>query len=212
MTETVDFVISDLSAAVLAGGASSRMGQNKALLTLGSERLIERVVARLCALSNDVMVITNTPESYEFLAGLCRFVPDVTGPGQGPLAGIASALSAARHARVLVVATDMPFLNLSLLHHLARLEPQADVLVPVIAPDGFPETLHAIYGKGALPVIEAQLAGGSRKITHFFRDVRVREVPAEEIRSFDPAFRSFFNVNTPEEWAEAERLDASSMP
>ncbi len=197
-----------LSAAVLAGGASSRMGRNKALLTLGGEPLIERVVQRLEPLSDDLLVITNAPDPFPFLEGRVRFEPDLTGPGQGPLAGIASALAAARHPRVLVVATDMPFLNVALLRFLAELDPEADVVAPVIAADRFPETLHAIYSQRALPAIQAQLAAGRRKITSFFPLVRVRLVERDEIAPFDPHFRSFWNANTPDEWAAAERWAA----
>lgn len=199
-----------LSAAVLAGGASSRMGRDKSLLTLNGERLIERVVQRLRLLSDDLMVVTNTPQKYAFLPDDIRFIPDITGPGQGPLAGIASAVSAAQHERVVVVATDMPFLNPTLLRYLATLAPTADVIVPVIAEDGYPETLHAVYAKSALPAITAQLASGRRKITHFFRDVQVRKVPRQEIEGLDPKWLSFFNANTPDEWAEAERLASES--
>lgn len=202
----MDERVPNLAAAVLAGGTSSRMGRDKALLTLGGERLIERVVSRLSRLSAELMVVTNHADRYDFLAGAVRFVPDVTGPGQGPLAGIASALEAAQASRVLVVATDMPFLNVALLRHLATLAPSAEVVVPVLAADGFPETLHALYSKGALPAIRAQLAAGQRKITHFFPHVRVREVPRAELLPFDPTLRSFFNANTPEEWAEAEAM------
>jgi molybdopterin-guanine dinucleotide biosynthesis protein A len=195
----------NLSAAVLAGGASSRMGQDKSLLSLQGERLIERVVRCLAALTMDVMVVTNSPAKYNFLAGRVRFVRDITGPGQGPLAGIASALQAAKYERVLVVATDMPFLNVSLLNYLASLDPAADVVVPVIADDGYPETLHAIYRKSLLPFIEGQLAAGHRKITRFFSQVHVRKVPRHVIEPVDPTFLSFFNANTPEEWAEVEQ-------
>jgi len=198
--------LSNLSAAVLAGGASSRMGQDKSLLTLHGERLIERVVKRISQLSDDIMVITNNPEKYDFLQGQVRFVPDITGPGQGPLAGIASALEAAQHERVLIVATDMPFLNVPLLSYLAQLDHTADVIVPVIAQDGYPETLHAIYHKRALPVIKAQLAAGRRKITRFFQQVQVRYVPRHEIEPLDPLLHSFFNANTPREWKEVEQL------
>ncbi len=192
-----------LSAAVLAGGASSRMGRNKSLLELNGERMIERVVARLEQSSDDVMVVTNDFATYPFLAERVRFVADVGGAGQGPLAGIAAAVNAARHDRVLVVATDMPFLNVALIRYLAMLDPLADVVVPVISEDGFPETLHAIYHKRALPAITAQLAAGRRKITHFFREVRVVTVPRPDVQRYDPDLRSFFNANTPDEWAAA---------
>lgn len=202
-SEVMSEQVPDLAAAVLAGGASARMGRDKALLTLDGARLIERVVGRLRCLSEEILVVTNHAERYDFLAGGVRFVPDVTGPGQGPLAGIASALEAAQAPRVLVVATDMPFLNVPLLRYLATLDRSAEVVVPILAAEGFPETLHAIYSKGALPAIQAQLTGGQRKITSFFPQVRVREVPREALLPFDPSLRSFFNANTPEEWAEA---------
>lgn len=198
--------VSNLSVAVLAGGASSRMGRDKSLLSLRGEHLIDRVVTRINQLSDDIMVITNNQEKYNFLREKVRFVPDMTGPGQGPLAGIASALDAAEHERVLIVATDMPFLNVSLLAYLAQLDDTAEVIVPVIAEDGYPETLHAIYSKRALPAIKAQLAAGRRKITRFFRDVQVRYVPRHEIEPLDPLFHSFFNANTPQEWQEVEQL------
>ncbi|MGH2544188.1 MAG: molybdenum cofactor guanylyltransferase, partial [Ardenticatenaceae bacterium] len=98
-----------------------------------------------------------------------------------------------------------PFLNVGLLRYLASVDLAADVVVPVIAEDGYPETLHAIYGQGALPAIEAQLAQGQRKITSFFPQVRVRYVQRDELVPFDPGLRSFVNANTPEEWAAALR-------
>jgi molybdopterin-guanine dinucleotide biosynthesis protein A len=195
-----------LSAAILAGGASSRMGRNKALLELEGVRLIERVLARLEPLTDDILLSTNEPEPYAFLRGRVRFVPDAAGLGQGPLAGIASTLAAARHPRLLVVAADMPFLNPRLLQYLASLDPPVEITAPVIDTNGLPEPLHTIYSKTILPIVEAQLASGNRKVLDLFPQVRVREVPRAEITPFDPAFHSFFNANTPEEWALAEQL------
>ena len=199
-----------LSAAVLAGGASSRMGRDKSLLELDGERMIERVVARLEQVSDDVLVVTNDPDKYPFLSGRVRFVPDIGGAGQGPLAGIAAATQAARYERTLVVATDMPFLNIALIEHLATLDPDADVVIPVISDDGFPETLHAIYHKAALLAMTSQLSEGRRKITHFFTQVRVVAVPREDVERFDPDLRSFFNANTPDEWGAVRKLADSS--
>ena len=188
-----------VSAAVMAGGQSRRMGRDKSLLRIEGQPLIERVLDRLAQVSGDLLVVTNEPDKYDWLAGRVRFVPDVIGPGRGPLAGIAAALTAAREPAVLVVATDMPFLCVPLLCHLARLAEEADVVVPVIEP-GRPETLHAVYGRACLGPIERRLVAGRYKITGFFPDVRVREVGVVELRRFDPDLRSFVNVNTPEEW------------
>lgn len=197
-----------LSAAVLAGGRSSRMGRDKYALRLGGERLIERVVGRLSVVSDDLLVAGATVEEMPFLAGRLRFTTDPGGPGQGPLAGIAGALAAARHDHLLVVATDMPFLNPDLIRFLASLATDVDVVVPVIAADGFPETLHAIYHRAALPAIERALQSGRRRVTSFFPEVRVRTVTREELLPYDPQLHAFFNANTPEEWERARRIDA----
>lgn len=188
-----------VSAAVMAGGQSRRMGYDKSLLEIDGQPLIERVLERLSRVSDDLVVVTNEPNKYAWLADRVRFVPDATGPGKGPLAGIASAIAAAREPAVLVVATDMPFLRVPLLRHLAELAASADVVVPLIEA-GRPETLHAVYGRACLAPIERQLATGWYKITAFFAEVRVREVGMEELRCYDPDLRSFVNANTPEEW------------
>ncbi|MCZ7574815.1 MAG: NTP transferase domain-containing protein [Ardenticatenaceae bacterium] len=204
-----------VSAAVMAGGRSRRMGYDKSLLEIEGQPLIERVLERLVQVSDDLLVVTNEPDKYAWLADRVRFVPDATGPGKGPLAGIAGALAAARAPAVLVVATDMPFLQVPLLRHLANLAASADVVVPLIEP-GRPETLHAVYGRACLAPIERQLATGRYKITAFFPEVRVHEVGVDELRRFDPKLRSFVNANTPEEWTavldEERRTSRRALP
>ncbi len=196
----------NLSCAVMAGGASTRMGRDKSLLLLDGEPLVARAVNRLSQITDDVLVVTDEQDKYDFLRGKVRFAGDVGGMGQGPLAGIAGALMRSRYSRVLVVATDMPFLNLELLRYLARVDPAADVVVPVISEEGFPETLHAIYSKDTLHAIQSQLIEGERKITRFFDQVRVVTVPREEVLAIDPQLHSFLNANTPADWEQILRL------
>lgn len=193
----------DVSAAVLAGGESRRMGRDKSLLELDGEPLIARVVSRLAELSDDILVITNDTEKYEWLADRVRFASDLGGAGQGPLAGIGAALQAARHDVVLVVATDMPFLNTDLLAYLVEKAETVDVVVPVIE-EGRPETMHAVYRRTCLPAIKQRLEANRRKITGFFEDVRVCEVPVKELQRFDPELQSFLNANTPEQWTDVK--------
>lgn len=183
----------------MAGGRSTRMGRDKALLEIDGEPLIARVVGRLAQITDDVLVVTNEPEKYAVAHERVRVVPDLGGPGKGPLGGIAAAISAAREEAVVVVATDMPFLSVPLLRYLAGLADEADVVVPIIEA-GRPETLHAVYGRACLGPIERQLASGRYKITGFFPEMRVREVGVEELRRYDPELHSFMNANTPEEW------------
>lgn len=212
-----------VSVAILAGGGSRRMGTNKALLKVGQETLIERVVKKVSRLSEEIIVVTNDPAEYRSL-GL-RLVRDVY-PGQGSLGGIYSGLLAASQEYTLVVACDMPFLNLDLLHYMIDLAPGNDIVMPrmlkresedeedltdeeITARDTLMQPLHAVYGKGCLEPIRLLLEEGDLRIISFFPQVRVRYVEAEEVERFDPERLSFFNINTPADLDVARRLAAS---
>lgn len=193
-----------LSVAVLAGGESSRMGANKALMTIGGRSLIERVLDRVAGLGDEVMVIANQPEPYAPL-GLPIY-PDVL-PGNGPLGGLYTAISHSAGDHTLVVSCDQPFLNRDLLDYLIGLRAGYDVVVPLNR-DGYPQSMYAVYGRGCLGAIRQRLDADRLKVIGFYRDVRVREVTPEEIDRFDPERLSFINVNTPDELARARRLAA----
>jgi molybdopterin-guanine dinucleotide biosynthesis protein A len=190
-----------ISVAVLAGGQSSRMGQDKAWLPVGGRPVVERVVERVAPLSDDVLLIANVHAPYGRLPA--RLVGDVY-PGKGSLGGIYTALQAARYDHCLVVACDMPFLDAGLLRYLIGLAPSYDVVVPRV--EGFPETLHAIYGKRCLEPIQRRLLAGQLKIVGFFDEVRVRYVERDDVACFDPQFRSFMNMNTPADWERLQQL------
>jgi molybdopterin-guanine dinucleotide biosynthesis protein A len=187
--------------AVMAGGKSSRLGRDKALLTLDGETLLERAVRTLREVTADQLVIGPSERSDQ--AAGAGVYPDLY-PSSGPLGGIYTALRFAAHPLVMVVACDMPFLNGSLLRYLLSLADDYDVVLP--RPDGRGEQLHAVYRSTCEPAIERQLEGGDFKIDRFFDRVRVRAVDAGELRQFDPELRSFRNVNTPEDWAETQAL------
>lgn len=190
-----------VSVAILAGGQSRRMGRDKALLPVGGRPVIERVIQCVMPLSDDVTIITNTPEKYYHLG--CRTESDVY-PGKGSLGGIYTAIHMARYSYCLVVACDMPFLNPNLLQHLMTLTSGFDVVIPHIK--DFPETMHAIYGKGCLEPIKWRLLADHLKIITFFEDVRVRYVERDDVARFDPNFYSFLNMNTPADWEQVQRL------
>ena len=179
------------------------MGRNKAFLPVGGRPVIERVVQCVASLSDDVTIITNSPDQYRHLKR--PMVRDVY-PGKGALGGIYTAVHAARYAHCLVVACDMPFLNPDLLRYLMDLAPGFDVVIPRV--QEFPETMHAVYGKGCLPPIERRLLADQLKIIGFFDEVRVRYVERDEVARFDPTFRSFLNMNTPADWERMQRLAA----
>ena len=203
-----------LSGAVLAGGLSRRMGTDKALLPLrpGDPPLAVIVVERLRSVGSDVFLVTPARPGYEALGA--PLVPDAH-PGAAALGGIATALAAATHDHCLVVACDLPFLNVELLRWMAAQPRDYDVLIPRLPGASRQggglvyQTLHAIYGKACLPAINRRLAAGDLRVVGFFDEVRVRDVSEAEVRALDPDLRSFFNANTPEAAEEARRILAA---
>jgi len=187
---------------VQAGGKSTRMGgAPKALVELGGRRLIERVVGVVREVVDDVLIVTNTPDLYRFLG--VPMVPDVF-VDHGSLGGIYSGLAAAPGDAAFTVACDMPFLRAAVARLVVERAGEADVVIPRAADQL--QTMHAVYGKGCLPHMEARLRAGRLKITGFFDDVRVLEVPEAEVaRHADPAL-VFTNLNTPEELERAREM------
>ena len=188
---------------VQAGGKSARMGgRPKALLQLGGRSIVERVVAALTPVVDDVLVVTNTPELYAFL-GL-PMVADVY-PDHGSLGGIYSGLKAAGEI-AFTVACDMPFLHPEIVRLVIARAGEGDVVIPRVGEQL--ETMHAAYGKACLQPIEERLRAGRLKIVGFFDSVRVVEIGEAEVARFrDPAV-AFMNVNTPDELERARALVA----
>ncbi|BBA69322.1 formate dehydrogenase accessory sulfurtransferase FdhD [Geobacter sulfurreducens] len=202
--------IPGVTGVILAGGQSSRMGSNKALLPYRGGRFIESIHRQLSEYFDEVIVVTNTPEQYEFLP--CRKVTDIH-EGMGALAGIHAGLHHSSNPAAFVVACDMPYLNGDLIRHLAFMADPGGVLIPE-SPTGL-EPLHAVYGKGCLAAIEATLLSGQRRIVSFFGRTNVNRVNVAQIAAFDPEFNSFRNINTPTDYyrlREIERGEAQPAP
>jgi molybdopterin-guanine dinucleotide biosynthesis protein A len=178
------------------------MGQDKAWLEVGNQLAIERVLAKVQGLSDDIYISTNSPEQYKKFG--MRLVEDIY-PNKAALGGIYSAIHAARYQHTLIVACDMPFLKIELLRYLVSLAPTADVIAPLIEPPQ-PETMHTIYSKKCLPAIESRLLRNKLRIIGFFSDVSVRYVDRDEIAKFDPNLYSFINMNTPQDWEEVRAM------
>jgi len=182
---------------ILAGGASARMGRNKALLEFRGKPLIRHQIDVLAPLFEEVIVGANDPEPY--LPFNVRVVPDLLSE-RCALTGIHALLTGAVRPRVFVVACDMPFLNPALIEQLFAIA-EADVVVP--ESDRGLEPLHAFYGSSCVQAIEASAARGEWKVSGFYASLRV-----EKIRVHDADWRvdgrsPFTNANTPEEWRTA---------
>jgi molybdopterin-guanine dinucleotide biosynthesis protein A len=193
---------SGLAAAILVGGQSRRMGQDKALMTLtpGGLTIVDMVAQALRTVTREILLIGPDSANYAFL-GLPQ-VADVL-PGAGALGGIHTALASTGSPHVLVVACDMPFLHAGLLQYMASRPRDYDVLVPFL--DRL-HPLHAIYARSCLPMIEQCLRSGTYKVTGWFGDARVRTIGRGEMERHDAALLSCFNLNTPEDYAFAKRM------
>jgi molybdenum cofactor guanylyltransferase len=196
-----------VSVAIQAGGRSERMGGDKALVQLAGRPLITHVLERAAPLGDEVLVTTNSPDDYSFL-GL-RLVADEQ-PGAGALAGLQTALRAARHDVVLVLACDLPFVCVPLLEYMLRLASQADAVIPRWR--GEFEPLHAVYRRTCLPAVDLALTEGRRRMISFLPAVRSTVVEEDQVAAFDPQGLTFFNINTPDDLQTAERILATAPP
>ncbi len=170
----------DISCIVLAGGKSLRLGQNKVLEIIGDKSLLERAVLQLGFFSSDIIVVAVAKQSLPQLIGYPRVrnIVDVY-PGKGPLGGIYTGLAASDSFYNLVVACDMPFLNLALLDYMIQLSADFDLVIPSLG--DMVEPLHAVYSKNCLTPIEQLLRQGSLGAREIFALVKVRYVEADEI-------------------------------
>jgi molybdenum cofactor guanylyltransferase len=193
---------------VLAGGASRRMGRDKALLRLGQEILLERQVRLLQTVCHSVAVIGPVRD----LPGL--EVPDIADelPGRGPLGGIYTGLRQARTEFSLFLGCDMPFMEARFLRYLCAraLASGADVAIPETPGQGM-QPLSAVYRRRALAAIRNSLASGDNKVSRFFSRVSCLILRWPEIARGGFAPHLFANINTPDDFADARRRIEQSV-
>ncbi|MBW3636732.1 MAG: molybdenum cofactor guanylyltransferase [Armatimonadetes bacterium] len=183
-------------AAILAGGKSSRMGREKALLPFGNEPLIARIAGVLAPIFPQICVVTPKTEIAE-----AAYLPMISDsfPNRGPLGGIHTALGHFE-APTFVLACDMPFLNADFIRFLAQ-NFNGSALVP--QNEGGFEPLHAVYAPQNLPIFESHLRGNGKMppLRRILEEIEAQWVSVEVARRFDPTLRCFSNWNTPQDAA-----------
>lgn len=180
------------------------MGKDKALTPFLGQPLIERVLGRVAPLADEVLVTTNSPDGYRFLG--VRLVPDLES-GRGALGGLFTALSAARYPIVAVVACDMPFVSAGLLAVERDLLVSSDSDAVLPRTSSGVEPFHAVYRRAAcLPAVQAAMEAQKWRVDAWFDGVRILYLPPEDILRYDPEHIVFWNLNTPEELRQAERM------
>jgi molybdopterin-guanine dinucleotide biosynthesis protein A len=214
--------IQNVEAFLLAGGKSSRMGRDKALLELSGAPMIQRTADLLAALvAKTTLVIsasqssnpdnaTNTNGTNPYSSFGLPLLVD-SWPSFGPLGGIATALANAQSKWCLILACDMPFLTKDwltfLLSQSAQIEIEAPKPIDVIIPEttrGL-EPLCAIYRSTCAPLLAAALDRGVRKVTDALSDLNLHRITEKEWRKFSPDRNLFGNLNTWQDYLEAQQ-------
>jgi molybdopterin-guanine dinucleotide biosynthesis protein A len=193
-----------LTIVVQAGGESRRMGEDKALRPFLGKPLIQRVLDRVQPLADELLVTTNSPENYGFLK--LPLIPDIL-PGRGALGGLYTALQAAQHDLVAIIACDMPFVSQKLIAAQRDWlsDPALDAAIP--RTQGGTEPFHAVYRRATcLSAIQTAIEADKWRVDAWFSQVKIRWVLADEVAQYDPQQLAFWNVNTPEEFKKAEQI------
>jgi molybdenum cofactor guanylyltransferase len=182
---------------VLAGGKSSRMGVEKALLNLDGNTIIDKILYVYKRIFQNIIIVTNSPKKYKGCGA--KLTKDIVAD-KGPLGGIYTGLLESKDEYCFVAACDMPFINEELIRYIISME-NYDVVVPVL--EGKFEPLFALYSKSCLKVLKKQLEEDKLSIADFLLKVNIKEVKIDEIRMFDKQLLSLININTPEDFRAA---------
>jgi len=185
---------SDVLGAILAGGKSSRMGMEKALLPLKGQPMIQYVADTLSSRFSEVVVVGGSKDTYSFLE--LEVVPDVF-EGCGPLGGIQAALNRARPLPVFVLSCDTPFIPVELIEYLLSFKSAAPTTIAIS--DGILQPLCGLYDSTALGAIEHDLQEGKYSVLKTILSIDHTAVPiTPDLPFFTP--RIFWNVNRPEDY------------
>jgi molybdopterin-guanine dinucleotide biosynthesis protein A len=180
---------------ILAGGLSTRYGQNKALLRINGIRLIDHIAGQMKRIFTRVMLVTNQPKQFQYLQLL--LVEDLV-KGLGPIGGIYTGLSAISEQAGFFVACDMPLLHEGLIRYMANNLDAYEAVVPSVGE--WVEPMHAVYTRSCLTPIKGLIDKKCYPVRLFYDQVAVRYVREEEIRQFCSPEEAFLNINTPEEF------------
>lgn len=193
-----------LTGIVLAGGRSTRMGQDKASLRFGHETLLARAIRIVGEVADEVIVVARPVEDRDnpFLGLPVRLVHDPIAD-LGPLAGIAAGLAASTSDLNLIVACDMPLIKPAVLRRLVELRGDADICVAVI--EGHASPLCAVYRSSVAAAAQELLAAGERRVMRLLDQVQTKRVDAAMFRDLDPHLETFVSCNSPDELSAARK-------
>jgi len=185
------------TAAILAGGKSSRMGFDKQLLTDNNRRILETVSDTLKKEFSDILIVTAKPELYE---GMDVRVCSDEFQNMGPLAGIHAALCNSQSQYVYLIACDMPIVSLPYIRHIKQRIYETRAKVCVCRRNDRFEPFNGFYSRELLAEAEQRLKEGSSSLFRFISGSSPLIISEETVKSFDRDFRMFTNINTRSEY------------
>lgn len=185
------------TAAILAGGKSSRMGFDKQLLMEDDRRILEKVIEALQEEFSDILIVTAKPQLY---AGMgVRLCSDAY-PGKGPLAGVHAALSNSRSQYVYLLACDMPVVNLPFIRHMKQCVSRFGKDICVCRQNDRVEPFNTFYSRSLLPDVIHRLETGNSSLFRFIYGNQACVIPQEDAACFDKELAMFTNINTRSEY------------
>ena len=184
-----------MSAVILAGGKSTRMGYDKTKLMLDGKTLIDTIILRLMPVFTELLVCglkggTNVTQNV-------KYVNDIY-PGVGPVGGIYTGLYYSSEDMNFITACDIPEINLKLIKYMEERMKHYDAAI--IEVNGYTEPLFGLYSRRILPILKSNIEKGIYKISDAFKYMNVKFISDAEILSIEPGFKGLYNINTPEDY------------
>jgi molybdenum cofactor guanylyltransferase len=189
--------VDDVTAFVLAGGKSTRMGQDKAFLELDGRSLLARAIEKAKGITDEVCIVGERAKFSRF--GVT--IEDVYRE-RGPLGAIHAALAASASEWNFVLAVDMPFVEKGFPRWLIGEARKGDALVTVPRAGGLLQPLCGVYRKNFGEIARRSLESGENKIDRLFANIPKRIIEEEQLTKAGFSSEMFRNLNTPEEWKE----------
>ena len=191
------------AAVILAGGKSSRMGRAKADLPFGTGTMLDRIIAEMQRTFEDAVVAVAEPRRYQWESDRVRVIVDEESY-QGPVRALERALREIRCGRAFVCSCDVPLVSGALARRLCEsMDESDDALIPMVA--GKLQMLHGVYRKRCAEILATMHRNSENRLHRIVDFAKVRILSDKEIRALGPDsdLRSFFNVNTPEDYRRA---------
>jgi molybdopterin-guanine dinucleotide biosynthesis protein A len=188
---------------ILAGGKSSRMGKDKALIKYGDETFMSNSLKKLNELFDETIVVADNVGKYNIKN--VKIINDIY-TGKGPMGGIHAALKAAGNDWIFVIPCDMPMWEPHLAEEILKHRLDNDIVVPLF--NNRKEPLFALYKKTCIPKIEECLKNNIIKVIELYPLVRTNYFDLGNIYTMEECSKSFLNINTPEDLHKLRIMDS----